>query len=64
MYLQNFMTLDYTLEWEGVPSPSHGVGRGAWMAQWVRCCTLDFSSGLDLTNHETKPRVGLCWALH
>ena len=30
------------------------------MAQLVKCATLDFSSGHDLTFGEFKPRVGLC----
>ena len=34
--------------------------RGAWVAQLVKCLTLDFSSGHDLTVCETEPHVGLC----
>ena len=34
--------------------------RGAWVAQAVKCPTLDFSSGHDLTVHELEPHVGLC----
>ena len=29
--------------------------RGAWEAHSVKCLTLDFSSGLDFTVHETEP---------
>ena len=31
--------------------------RGAWVAQLVKRPTLDFSSGHDLTAHETEPQV-------
>ena len=34
--------------------------RGAWVAQSVKCPTLDFGSSHDLTVHEIKPHVGLC----
>ena len=30
------------------------------MAQWVKCPTLDFSSGHDLTVCEFDPRIRLC----
>ena len=32
---------------------------GAWVAQSVKCSTLDFSSGHDLTFGEIEPHVGL-----
>ena len=32
---------------------------GAWVAQLAEWPTLDFSSGHDLTVHETKPHIGL-----
>ena len=34
--------------------------KGAWVAQSVKCLTLNFGSGHDLTGHEFKPCVGLC----
>ena len=34
--------------------------RGAWVAQSVKCLTLGFSSGHDLTLCEFKPHIGLC----
>ena len=34
--------------------------RGAWGALLVRCLTLDFGPGHDLTVLEIEPRVGLC----
>ena len=38
-----------------------GSGRGApRVAQWVKCPTLDFSSGHDRSVHEIEPRVRLC----
>ena len=33
---------------------------GAWVAQWVKCLTLDFSSGHDFTVCGIKHRVSLC----
>ena len=40
------------------------------MARWVKCLTLDFGSGCDLTVRVVEPHVGLCadgveppWAL-
>ena len=30
------------------------------MAQLVKCSTLDFGSGLDLTVREFEPCIGLC----
>ena len=33
------------------------------MAQSVKCPTLDFGSGHDLTVHEMEPRAGLCCAV-
>ena len=33
---------------------------GAWVAQLVKCLTLDFGSGNDLTVCGTEPYVGLC----
>ena len=32
--------------------------RGGWMAQLVKCLTLDFCSGHDLTVRELEPRCG------
>ena len=32
---------------------------GSWMAQSVKCLTLDFSSGCDLIVHEIESHVGL-----
>ena len=32
---------------------------GAWVAQGVKCLTLDFSSGHDLTVCEFEPCIGL-----
>ena len=34
--------------------------RGAWVAQSVKCLTLDFSSDHDLTGHEIELLIGLC----
>ena len=34
--------------------------QGAWVAQSVKCPTLDFSSGHDLPVHEIEPCVRLC----
>ena len=34
--------------------------RGAWVAQLVRCTSLDFGSGLDLTVREFEVRARLC----
>ena len=34
--------------------------RGTWAAQSVKCPTLGFGSGHDLTVCEFKPRVELC----
>ena len=34
--------------------------QGTWMAQLVKCLTLDFSSGHDLMVHEFEPHIGLC----
>ena len=34
--------------------------RGAWVAQLVKCLTLDFSSGHDLTFRKIDPHVRLC----
>ena len=34
--------------------------QGAWVAQMVKCPTLDFGSGHDLTLHEIEPWVWLC----
>ena len=34
--------------------------RGAGVAQLVKCLTLDFSSGHDLTVCEMEPHIGLC----
>ena len=36
------------------------IYRGAWVAHSVKCPTLDFSSGHDLTVREFEPHVGLC----
>ena len=33
---------------------------GAWVAQLVKCPTLDFGSGHDLRVHEIEPCIGLC----
>ena len=33
---------------------------GAWVAQLVKCLTLDFGSGHDLTVCEIRPHLGLC----
>ena len=33
---------------------------GTWVAQSVKCLTLDFSSGHDLTIHEINPHSRLC----
>ena len=33
---------------------------GAWVAQSVKCPTLDFSSGHDLRVHGFEPCIGLC----
>ena len=35
--------------------------RGAWVAQSVRCPTLDFGSGHDLKVGEFEPRTELAW---
>ena len=38
---------------------------GAWVAQWVKCPTLDFGSGHDdLTVHEFKPYAGALCSQH
>ena len=34
--------------------------RGTWIAPWVKCLTLDFGSGHDLTVREFESRIGLC----
>ena len=34
--------------------------RGAWVAQSVKCPTLDLGSGHDLMVSEFEPRTGLC----
>ena len=34
--------------------------RGAWVAQLVKCPTLGFSSGHDLSVHGLEPCIGLC----
>ena len=34
------------------------IFKGAWVAQLVKCPTLDFSLGHDLTFHELKPCTG------
>ena len=34
--------------------------RGAWMALLVKCSTLDFGSGHDLTVCEFEPYIRLC----
>ena len=36
-----------------------GCNGGAWVAQLVKCLTLDFASGHDLTAHGFKFHVGL-----
>ena len=36
---------------------------GAWVSQSVKCRTLDLGSGHDLTVHEIKPHIRLCWQL-
>ena len=33
--------------------------RGRWVAQSVKCLTLDFGSGHDLRVHEIEPCIGL-----
>ena len=35
------------------------ASRGTWVAQSVKCQTLDFGSGHDLTVHEFKSCIGL-----
>ena len=35
------------------------VFRGTWVAQLVKCLTLDIDSGHDLTVREIEPHVGL-----
>ena len=39
---------------------NHKVLRGAWVAQLVKCPTLDFCSGHDLTVGGIEPHDGLC----
>ena len=34
--------------------------RGTWVAQLVKCPTLDVGSGHDLTVHEFNPHIGPC----
>lgn len=34
--------------------------QGAWVTQSVKCLTLDFGSGHDLTADEIEPHIGLC----
>ena len=36
------------------------IPRGAWVAQWVKCLTLDLCSGHDLMVVEIEPQLGLC----
>ena len=36
------------------------IFRGAWMAQLVKCLTLGFGSGHDLTVREFEPCIGFC----
>ena len=33
---------------------------GSWVAQWVKCSTLDFGLGHDLMVPEFRPGIGLC----
>ena len=33
---------------------------GTWVAQLVKCLTLDFGSSHDLMVHEIEPCIGLC----
>ena len=33
---------------------------GTWVAQSIKCLTLGFSSGHDLTVHKIEPHIGLC----
>ena len=47
------------LKWVGGSLESDTQG-GTWVAQSVKCQTLDFSSGHDLTVPEGKPRVRIC----
>ena len=34
--------------------------RGAWVAQSVKCLTLDYSSSHDPAGHEIGSHIGLC----
>ena len=34
--------------------------QGAWLAQWVKHLTLDFSAGRDLMVGKTEPYIGPC----
>ena len=43
-----------------LPQLKNLLSRGTWMAQLVKCLTLDFSSGHDLMVHEFEPHIGLC----
>ena len=36
--------------------------RGVWVAQWVKCLTLDFSSGDDLRTMTLSYSLGSGWA--
>ena len=43
-----------------MPPIENYKNRGAWVAQSVKCSTLDFGSSHDLMVHEIKPCIGLC----
>ena len=36
------------------------VFTGAWVAESIKCPSLDFGSGRGLTVHEFEPKIGLC----
>ena len=53
--------------WDEMPLPCKAtrsitkiIKRGPWVAQSVKCPTLDLGLGHDLTIHEFEPRIGLC----
>ena len=41
-------------------TPSKQLPGGTWVAQLVKCLTLDFGSGHDLTIREFEPQIVLC----
>ena len=49
------MVNEESYNWQDYPSKVKE--RGAWVPQLVKCLTLDFGSGHDLTVCETEPHM-------